>query len=424
MRLFTTINQIRKKEEYRRIITNILSLFSLQGFNYILPLLTFPYLTRVLGPEKYGLITFALSFISYFQMFTNYGFNLSASREIALNRNDDAKVSKIFCSVMTTKTILMISSFLIMTLIVFSFEKFRNDWMLYFFTFGLVLGNLTLPTWFFLGMEKMKYISILNITIGLIYTASIFIFVRDATDYLYVPLINSLGTLIIGIFSLRLVKREFGVKFILPSANEIKNQLKAGWHLFLSTVGTSLMSNSTRFILGFFVTDAMLGYYSVAEGLARALSQLIAPISQSIYPYFSKLQSENREKAKNQLKKLVLISGVLTFLISVLIVFLAPLLIELLAGSEYTASIPILQVYGFILFAMGISNVLGVQGLVAFGYQEKFSKIVIFAGILHIFLLIGLIFILGSIGAALTVVITEFNICIIEFFVLKKLKII
>ncbi|MEN6552041.1 MAG: flippase [Methanobacterium sp.] len=421
--MITKINKILDNEVYKRVVGNMLSLFSLQGFNYILPLITFPYLTRVLGPDKYGLITFAMAFISYFQLVTNYGFNLSASREIALNRNDDVKVSKIFSSVMATKALLTILGFLTMSVIVFSFDKFRTDWLLYFITFGIVIGNLTLPTWFFLGMEKMKYISILNIGIGLIYTASMFIFVRNATDYLYVPLINSVGTLIIGVYALRLVKKEFGVNFIRPSVNDIKHQLEEGWHLFISTLATNLYSTSTRFVLGFFVSNTILGYYSVAETIARALTQIIYPVSQSLYPYFSKLQSENRAKAITQLKKISIIIGVLTFLISVILVFLAPFLIELLAGQAYAASVPLLQVYVFVVFAVAMDNVLGIQGLLSFGHKKTFSKIVMFAAVLHIFILIGLIFILGSLGAVIAVVTTQLIICIIEYIVLRRLQI-
>lgn len=417
------IKKILQNKEYKRIIDNIISLFGLQGFNYLLPLITFPYLTRVLGPDKFGAVAFALAFIAYFQILTDYGFNLSATREVSIYRNDATKVSKIYSSVMVSKTILMIISLILMALIVFSFDKFRTDWLLYFFTFGLVIGNLILPVWFFQGMEKMRYISILNMGIGLIYTALIFIFVKNASDYIYVPLINSIGTIIIGIYSLRLVQRQFDVKFIKPSINDIKHQMKEGWHLFISTLAISLYTTSNRFILGLFVSNTIVGYYAVAETIMKALQGLITPISQAIYPYFSKLQSENRLKAIQQLKKILIFVGILSFLISVLLVFCAPILVVILAGKEYVASIPILQVLIFVIFAVGVNNILGVQGLVAFGYKEKFSKIVIFAGILHIFLLIGLILILGSLGAAIAVVTTELIICIIMYIVLRRLQI-
>ncbi len=310
-----------------------------------------------------------------------------------------------------------------MTLIIFSFEKFRSEWLLYFLTFGLVIGSLLLPTWFFQGMEKMRYISILNIVISLIYTVLIFMFVRTASDYLYVPLINSVGTIIIGLYSLSLVRKQFDIKFCKPSMDDIKHQMKEGWHLFLSTMAISLYTTSNRFILGFFVSYTILGYYAVAETIVRALQGLITPISQAIYPYFSKLQSENRPKAIGQLRKILLWIGVSSFLLSVFLVYCSPLLVELLAGRAYAASIPILQILVFIVFAVGVNNILGIQGLVAFGYQEKFSKIVIFAGILHIFILIGLILIWGSIGAAIAVVITELIICVLMYLALKRLKI-
>ncbi|NYB51986.1 MAG: flippase [Methanobacteriaceae archaeon] len=421
--MFNYIRKIFSNDDYKRIIDNIISLFGLQGFNYLMPLITFPYLTRVLGPDNYGLLAFALAFIGYFQILTDYGFNLSATRAISINRNDNSKVSEIYSSVMVSKAILMIISFCLMTFIVSSFDKFRNDWLLYFFTFGLVFGNLLLPTWFFQGMEKMRYISILNICIGLIYTIFLFIFVRNKSDYIYVPLINSMGTIIVGLYALSLVHREFNIKFCKPSMESIKNQLKDGWHLFISNMAISLYTTSNRFILGFFVSNYILGYYAVAETIVKALQGLISPISQAIYPYISKLQSENKQKAIKQFKKILMLIGLLSFLISVLLVFCSPLLVELLAGSAYTSSIPLLQVMVFIVFAVGVNNILGIQGLVAFGYQKKFTKIVIFTGIIHIFLLIFLIVILGAMGAAITVVITELIICLLMYLSLRRLKI-
>lgn len=417
------IKEILKNEEYKRVTDNIISLFGLQGFIYLLPLITFPYLTRVLGPDKFGLIAFALAFIGYFQILTDYGFNLSATREISICRDDKNKVSKIFSSVMASKSILMIISLIIMTVIVFSFDTFRDHWLLYFFTFGLVIGSFLLPTWFFQGMERMRYISILNILISLIYTAAIFIFVKNPSDYIYVPLFNSIGAIIIGIYSLSIVHREFDVKFIKPSFNEIKHQMEEGWHVFISSMATGLYTTSNRFILGLIAGNTLVGYYAVAETVGRALQGLISPVSQAIYPYFSKLQLDNRSKAIGQLKKILLIVGVLSFVISVLLVFCAPLIVELLAGPEFAASIPLLQVLVFLVFAVGVSNILGIQGLLAFGYQEKFSKILIFAGVIHVFLLVGLIYILGSLGAAIAVVVTELIISLWMYIALKRLKI-
>ena len=417
------VKRVISNNDYKRIIENILSLFSLQGLNYLLPLITFPYLTRILGPEKYGLIAFATAFIAYFQILTDYGFNLSATREISIKREKENSVSKIFSSIMVTKFSLMVLSFTVMTVIVFSFDRFRSNWLLYFLTFGLVIGNLLMPSWFFQGMEKMKYISILNIGTLLIYTALIFIFIRIPSDYIYVPLINSIGAITIGIIALIIINKNFNVKFILPSINDIKYQMQKGWHLFTSTLAISLYTTSNAFILGIFVSSSIVGYYAVAQTIMNALQGLIVPISQAIYPYFSKIQSENPLKAKIELKKILLLIGVLSLGISVVLAFCSPIIVEVLAGHKYLQSTPILQVMVFAIFAVGVNNILGIQGLVAFGHEKYFSKIVIFAGLLHLIILLLLIFLLGSLGAAIAVVITELIIGIIEYMILRRLKI-
>ncbi len=407
--------------EHRRVLDNIISLTGIQLVQYLLPLITFPYLTRVLGPANFGKVAFAVAFITYFQILTDYGFNFSATREISIHRDETERVSRIYSSVMVTKTILLAVTFMAMLVTVFLIDRFRSDYLLYIFTYGLVVGNLLFPVWFFQGVERMRYISILRIVSSLIYTALIFLAVRGPGDYLYVPLINSAGFIAAGLYSQRIVMREFGVKFMIPSPSDIREQLLEGWHLFISTLAISLYTTSNRFILGLLVSSATLGYYAVAEDITRALQGIVSPISQAIYPYFSRIQKDDRERAKYELRKMLIFMGVLTFGLSVALVFLAPLIVGILAGPSYGESIPLLQILVFIIFAIGVNNILGVQGLVSFGYKEKFTRIVIFAGVVHIGLLLGLVMLLGSGGAAVAVVTTEIIIGIIEYIILRRM---
>ena len=249
------IKKFTNTEDKKRLLSNFISLSVLQGANYILPLITLPYLVRVLGPEKFGLIMFAQAFIQYFVILTDYGFNLSATREISIHRENKGKVSEIFSSVMTIKFILMIVSIIILSVVIFSFEKFRNDWGIYFLTFGMVAGQVLFPVWFFQGMERMKYITFLNILAKLIFTVAIFVFIHEASDYIYVPLINSLGFIVAGILAMWIVFRNFKVSFKLPCFYDIKYQLSDGWHLFVSTVGVSLYRSADTVILGLFSSN-------------------------------------------------------------------------------------------------------------------------------------------------------------------------
>lgn len=229
----------------KRISKNIISLFTLQGVNYILPLLTIPYLVRVLGLEYFGLLAFATAFIMYFMVLTDYGFNLSATNQIAINKENKQKVNEIFVSVLTIKLTLAIFGFFIMIGIVSLIPKYQNDLNVFIFTYGMVVGQALIPLWLFQGLETMKYMTYFNILAKFIATGSIFIFVQEQNDYFLVPILTSLGFIVAGLLSLYWAFREFKMKFYILSKQQLMIQLKDGWHVFINNVFVNLYSTST-----------------------------------------------------------------------------------------------------------------------------------------------------------------------------------
>jgi len=420
--MLTNLKFQLQDNDKRRLLENFLSLSVLQGANYILPLITLPYLVRVLGPEKFGLIAFAQAFIGYFIILTNYGFNLSATREISINRDKKEKVSEIFNSVMIVKFLLGILSFFILALILIFIPKFRNDWLVYIFTFGMVIGQILFPVWFFQGMERMKYITILNIIAKGIFTICIFIFIRKMADYLYVPLINSMGFLVAGGLSLRIVSKDFGIKFILPSFEAIKYQLKEGWHIFISTVAISLYTTSNTFILGLFTNNTIVGYYAAAEKIVKAVQGLLVPISQTAYPHISKLASESKERALNFIRKLVKIVGGISFIISLSIFIFAKLIVNIILGPQYQQSIIVLRILAFLPFMIGLATVYATLFLLGFGYIKTWSRIIIGSSVLDIiFVLIFVgIFPLAHIGVSISWVLTEICVLVLSYLYYKR----
>ena len=404
----------------KRLTENFLSLSALQVVNYLLPLITLPYLVRVLGPEKFGLVAFAQAFIMYFVILTDYGFNLSATREVSINREKEGRVAEIFSSVMVVKFLLGTLSLLFLILILIFIPKFRDDWLVYVFTSGIVLGNILFPVWFFQGMERMKYITILNIVAKVIFTACIFIFIRKTEDYLYVPLINSMGFLVAGGLSLRIVSKNFGIKFILPSFEAIKHQLKEGWHIFISTAAISLYTISNTFILGLFTNNTIVGYYSAAEKIVRAVQGLLTPVSQTIYPYISKLASESKERALNFIRRLVKLVGAGTFILSLLLFILAAPIVNIVLGKQYQPSIIVLQILAFLPFIIGLSNIFGIQTMLTFNLKRAFSKILISAGLLNITLALILAPLYQHIGVSIAVLTTEIFVTLSMFIYLEK----
>jgi len=415
------ILSIHLTKSQKKLLENFTSLSFLQAANYILPFITVPYLVRVLGPEKFGLIAFAQAFIQYFVILTDYGFNLSATRRISIFREDEKKVSIIFSSVFIIKTSFLLISFLLMCVVVFLFPKFNIDWRIYFISFGIVLGNVLFPVWFFQGMEKMKYIAFLNILTKSMFTMAIFIFVREQSDYLNVPLLRSLGFIIAGILSLRIIWKYFRVKLVLPKINFIIEELKEGFHIFISTLAISLYTISNIFILGLFTNNIIVGYYSAGEKIIKAFQALLTPLYQTTYPHISKLASESKELALNFVRKMIKLVGIPTFIISSGLLIFAPQINNLILGDKFKSSVPVIQILSFILFIVAMSNVFAIQGLYGLGRYKEVMRFVSICSLIYLPVVSLFTYLFSYIGTAISYLLIEISITLLSLYYFRKL---
>jgi len=407
------IKRLTNTENKRRLLSNFMSLSVLQGANYVLPLITLPYLVRVLGPEKYGLIAFAQAFIQYFNILTDYGFNLSATREISIHRNNAQKVSEIFSSVMIIKLGLLVLSFVIMSILVFSFWKFRQDWLIYYLTFGMVVGQVLFPVWFFQGMERMKYITFLNITAKLIFTIAIFVFIRQASDYIYVPLINLFGYLVAGALALRIVFRGFKIGFKVPSYLSLIHQLKEGWYIFISTIAISGYTSSRLFAVGLFTDNTITGYYAIAEKLMNVVQTFpLASLVQSLYPRLSNIYSESKEHARSLMNRFQNLTTIIYLIGLPIIYFLAPLIIKVVAGYPYPEAILAFRLLLFAIFFTN-ANAFRVHFLLVSGKYSVYSRIHVIMGIGGFILTFLMTYFFSFIGTVISLIAIEFIILIL-----------
>ncbi|MBA2858831.1 PST family polysaccharide transporter [Methanococcus maripaludis] len=405
--MIKTIQNYLKNEEYKRLFDNFMSLMTLQGLNYILPLITFPYLVRVLGPEKFGLVSFASAFIGYFVIITDYGFNLSATREIALNRENNEKLSEIFSSVMTIKFMLMILSFFLMLLVVFSFDKFRSDWKIYVFTFGMVFGNVLFPVWFFQGIEKMRFITYLNILSKVIFTILIFILVTDQYDYYYVPILNSLGYTTAGTLAIIIISSKFKIKYFLPTKGKIYEQLTSGYYIFLSQLKISLFSNSNIFILGLLCGNASVAYFSAAETLIRVLAMMQIPVVNAIFPYVSKKMQVDKIKTIHNLFNIAKIGSILYIIILFVAFIFSNQIILTFYGESMRNSILIFQILLIVPLSIYLNNIFGTQILLNLGKDKTFFYVLLMTALLNITIIIPLTLAYNYLGTAISMLISE-----------------
>lgn len=413
-----------KRQDRRKIIENFFSLSFLQVANYILPLITLPYLVRVLGPEKFGLTAFAQAFMLYFIFLTDFGFNLSATREISIHRENNKRVSEIFISVFIIKALLFLVSLLIILFLIFFVNKFIEEQLFFFLSFLVVIGWILFPQWFFQGVEKMKFIAIVNFISKFIFTVTVFIFIREVNDYIILPILNFVGVFVSGIISLIIVFKTYKIILKLPPFDIVKQQFKSGLQIFISNVAMNLYTTSNSVILGFLTNNTIVGYYSAAERIFKAFQFLGIPLYQAIFPHFSKLISENREKAINQFNILFKYAMLITSIVSMAIFFSSPIIIKIFLGNDYSSSILIFSILSLGLTISWGNYTLGIHGLINFGYEKIFSKIVLIFGIAHILILVIAISLFGYLSVPITWIFTELMIFLSVFYYLKKVKII
>ena len=419
--MINKIKNIANTENKKRLLSNFVSLSVLQGANYILPLITLPYLVRVLGVEYFGLLAFAGATVAYFGLITDYGFNLTATREISIHRDNKEKVIEIFSSVMTIKIILMFVSFFLLSILVFSFEKFSQDALVYFLTFGTVVGQVLFPVWFFQGMERMKYITYLNILSKVIFTIAIFVFVKEQSDFYLVPLLTSIGFLVAGIWSLYLIKKEFGVGFEVQTIDTIKHHLVEGWDIFVSMVFISMYRSSNIIILGLLTNNTIVGYYSIAEKVVKTLQSLQDVVGNTLFPYLSKKFSITNKSFFDLNKRFFKFIFLIYFSLSLITMFSSEYIIYILMGEFNEIAILNLQIMSFVILVGGFNYYYGILGLVSMNYKKDFSKYIIITGLFNLLFCIVSVYLYPNYGASISMIISES--VLLSLIVLKILKV-
>ncbi len=408
--------------ERRIVLKNFFSLSVLQTITYLLPVIILPYLFRVIGPEKFGLIAFAQAFVQYFMILTDYGFSISATKQISLCQDEHAKVSRIFSAVMTAKIGLAFLSLLMLGGIVYFVPKFKQDWLVYAFSFGAVVGNTIFPVWLFQGTEKMKHIADLNILGGIALTVLIFVFVKGPEDYLLVPLINSCVLLITGLWGQYIVFQKLGISFRFPGYTSLRQQLTAGWDIFISNVAINAYTTTRIFAVGLLTNNTITGFYSIAERIASLCQTFpLASFSQALFPRLSKIFHKSKARAFRFMQKIQQITVNISILCLPLIFIFAHPIIRLVCGGDYPETVLSLRLLLVAVFFVS-SNAFRVQFLLICGKTHIYSRIHVVMAMIGLPLIFLLISSFSYVGAAVATIFIEAGIFTITYITLKRFR--
>jgi PST family polysaccharide transporter len=399
---------------------NLYSLYLLQSGNYIVPLLTLPWLTRNLGIDAFGQFGFITAFVAYFVLLVDWGFSLSATKQIAINHHNKLARSKIFWKIFSARFCLCILGLVIFSLCLLAIPSIRHQAEFFYVAYLAVLGSVFSPSFYYQGVERMGKMALMNSIVKLSSIPCIFLLVTDSTDLALAIGIQSGFIFLAGMVNFVTLVLSDEIVWTKPTLDQIWGSLKDGWPLFLSTASISLYSNTNIVILGFITSSAAVAYFTTAQTVIRAGQGLYGPISQAIFPRMSHLFHQSKDSAFSFLRQLMFIQGIVTAAMSLLLFLGAPWLVTLFFGNQFEPAALVLRCLSPLLFLVGLSNVFGIQGMVPLGHTRTFSNILLASGLLNIAMIIPLGFWFNAVGGAISLLITELVVTILMGFHLQS----
>ncbi len=395
-----------------RLLQNVVALFVLQAGSWIVPLITLPYLTRVLEEEAFGAYVFAQSYGIVLIMLIEYGFSLSATREVAriFGRTDEdpGALGRIVADVVGAKVVLTVAVVAISILLGFAVPTFRDDPVLLWVTVGWAVVQGFHPGWFFTGIERLTRVANIELVTKFASMIAIFVLVRDPDDVTLVLASQAVGalasTVIASVLMYRIVPM---VRLAWSSSIE---GLRLGWTMFLYRSGELLYIAANGFILGLLSTNIAVGNFGAAERIGRGFSRVLSPVRDAIYPRLNNLRGGGTDGGVDEaaaLTRIGLYAMAGVGAVASLAVFVtAPWLVELLA-PDFRDSVTILRILAALPLLSALSAALGVQWLLPLGLDRSFNFSIYAGGAANLIAAITLAPRYGGVGMAVAVVIAE-----------------
>jgi PST family polysaccharide transporter len=393
------IKFLTNTEDKKRLMSNFFSLSVLRGFQFLIPLITLPYIVRTIGIENFGLLSFAMSLGVYFQSFIQYGFSVTATREIARNREDIQKVSQIFYKTFLASLFLTIFSFLIYLIILFSFEKFNQHFELYLLVFAVISSQSLFPIWFFQGMEKMKFITFFHLTTSIVFLLLLVPLVKTVDDFIFIPLLQSVIALIMLGLSFFVIHKKFGIEYTCINIQQIKQTLIHGKDVFISSFFLNLYTNTPMFLLGMVANNTTVGLFAAAVKLIDAAGSIAYVFSNTFLPYLS------RGLSKHLFFQKIMIS--VGLLIMIFTILFADYIVTVMYGEGKELVAFYLQLLSIGVPLIFIQLTYGTNYLNLIGKDDLVRKIVVNVSILSLLYSVLLIYIFSVWGAIFTLVFTR-----------------
>lgn len=392
------------------LVRNALSLWVVQFFRKALPLITIPFLTHQLGPDGWGRVAIFQSLAACVALLIEFGFELSATRQVARCRHSREDVAGVVAGVVGAQAMLAVGAVALVVAVRGWVPVLRDHPELLVFCLMLAVADGCNPVWYFVGIERIGVVAALEICCKSLTAVAIFALVRSPEGAVTVLALQALASLLSMAVAMGIMYR--GILFRRPSRGLISEALGGSWPMFLIRGAESLYTLGNAFILGLFVGPAMVGYFAAPEKITRALAGLLNPIRQALYPRLSKLMHTAPDQAMRLARIGISVTGLGGLAIGLVVFLFAPALIRIAFGAQFAPAVTVLRLLAVLPPLVSLTQSVAMQWLLPLGRERVVTRTVVAAGALNLLLALLLVPRLAHLGMAWAVICSEAFVCV------------
>lgn len=407
--------------EKKRLTKNVFSLTIVQIATYVLPLISVPVISRIIGPEKYGIINFSAAFVVYFTLLIGYTFDFTATRKIAKDSENENLRNNVFSEVFYTQCILFLFSTITFVILLVTVQELKENRTIIILSYLICISTLFTQNWLFQAMQDLSKVAVFNVISRILFTVTILITVRREGDYIWQPFLIGIIQIIIALCSFIWAYKKYKIKLIKISLTRCFKVLWEERMIFFSLVFVNLYTSTNTLILGLNQNAEQVGYYTAGQRLIIISQSVLAiPLTQAFFPYIGKAFGESREKGIDIVQKLTPLVVIILGATSIAMTIFGPWMIRLFYGEKFEPAIIVFQIQSTIPLIVALSNILGIQIMMNLGMDKQFFKITASAGVASIFLNFLTVKRWGYLASTYNWMFTEVFILFLMYLVVRK----
>ena len=406
-----------KQHKINNVVNNSIMLFIFNIAKIVFPFITLPYLTRVLTKDTYGTVTYVKTVMTYMQVFVDFGFVLSGTKDIVKNLGNKEKLNTIIGDTLIARTILGILGYIVILILSLILPILRENIIYTLISYTAVFGSIYLMDFVFRGYEKMHVITIRFILMKIISTIFTFILIKNDSNVLLIPILDVISTAI-AIILVMFEQRKLDIKMAHSKISSIIAKIKDSFIYFLSNAASTSFNALSTIVIGIYLSKTEVANWGLCMQIIGTIQACYSPITDGIYPEM--IRSKNIKLIKKILKIFTPIVGIGC----IAAYFLAPLGVNVLGGNKYLEVVPILRILIPCLFIGFFGILYGWPVLGAINKQKEVTKTTTISVLINALMLVGLIatnnFTLVNIAIAR--VLADFNLFALRFNYYLKFK--